>query len=62
MDRRDSAKYLGTLSALGANLKVEKEALQERNIELSDLADDVEAIGREQALALVQKADLTIDF
>ena len=62
VDRSDSAKYLGTLSALGANLKAEKGALQERNISASALADDVEVISSDEALELVRKADLTIDF
>lgn len=62
VDRTDSAKYLATLSALGVSLKVEQEALQARSISKSDLADDVEVIDREQALELVRRADLTIDF
>jgi len=62
VDRRDSAKYLATLSASGVNLKAEKEALQSRDISESDLAEGVEAIGREEALGLVRQADLTIDF
>lgn len=62
VDRRDSAKYLATLSALGANLKAEREALAERGIKEADLAEDVEVIDRRQALELVRRADLTIDF
>jgi sulfur relay protein TusB/DsrH len=62
VDRSDSAKYLSTLSAQGANLKVEREALQARNISDSDLADDVEVISRDDVLQLVRRADATIDF
>jgi len=62
VDRSDSARYLATLSAQGVNLRVEREALQARNISESDLADDVEVIGRDQVLELVRRADLTIDF
>jgi sulfur relay (sulfurtransferase) DsrF/TusC family protein len=62
VDRTDSARYLATLSSLGANLKAEREALQSRSISESDLADDVEIISRDQALELVRRADLTIDF
>ena len=32
VDRSDSARYLATLSAQGVNLRVEREALQARNI------------------------------
>ncbi len=62
VDRKDSAKYLATLSALGVNLKVEKESLQARSLSEADLADGVEVISRDQALQLVRRADLTIDF
>jgi sulfur relay (sulfurtransferase) DsrF/TusC family protein len=62
VDRSDSARYLATLSALGVNLKAEKEALQARDISGSDLADDVEVVSGEKALELVRRADLTIDF
>lgn len=62
VDRSDSARYLATLSALGVNLKAKKEALQARDISGSDLADDVEVVSGEEALELVRRADLTIDF
>jgi sulfur relay (sulfurtransferase) DsrF/TusC family protein len=62
VDRSDSAKYLATLSAMGVNLKAEEEALRARSISESDLADDVEVISRDEALELVRRADLTIDF
>lgn len=62
VDRNDSAKYLATLSALGVNLKAEKEALQARSISESDLADDVNVVSCDEALELVRRADLTIDF
>ena len=62
LDRRDSAKYLATLASFGAKLRVEREALAERGIEEGDLAEDVEVIDRRQALELVRRADLTIDF
>jgi sulfur relay (sulfurtransferase) DsrF/TusC family protein len=62
VDRTDSARYLATLSALGVSLKAEREALQARGIEESDLADDAEIVSRQEALGLVRQADLTIDF
>jgi tRNA 2-thiouridine synthesizing protein C len=62
VDRRDSARYLATLASFGAKLRVEREALAERGIEEGDLAEDVEVIDRRQALELVRRADLTIDF
>ncbi len=62
VDRSDSAKYLATLSAAGVNLRVEKEALQSRDISESELAEGVEVVGHEEALELVRRADLTIDF
>ena len=62
IDRRDSARYLATLASSGAKLRVEREALAERGIEEGDLAEDVEVIDRRQALELVRRADLTIDF
>ena len=62
LERTDSAKYLATLSAQGVNLKVKREDLEARGISESELAADVEAISRDQALALIRGADLTIDF
>ena len=62
VDRSDSNKYLGTLAGQGVKLNVEKEALEERNIDRADLAGDVQIISRAQALELIRKADLTIDF
>jgi sulfur relay (sulfurtransferase) DsrF/TusC family protein len=62
VDRSDSAKYLATLSAMGVTLKVDREALRERQLSESDLAEDVQVVSREEALTLVRRADLTIDF
>ena len=62
VDRRDSARYLATLASFGAKLRVERDALVERGIEEDDLAEDVEVIDRRQALELVRRADLNIDF
>ena len=62
VDRSDTTKYLATLSAQAVALHVEKEALEARKISKSDLADDVEVISRDQALELLRRADLTIDF
>ena len=62
VDRRDSAKYLGTLSASSVNLRVESDALLSRGISESDLAEGVEVIDGDEALELVRRADLTIDF
>jgi len=62
VDRRDSARYLATLASLGARLRAERESLAERGIEEADLAENVEVIDRRQALELVRRADLTMDF
>jgi sulfur relay (sulfurtransferase) DsrF/TusC family protein len=62
VDRRDSARYLATLASFGTKLRAERESLAERDIEEDDLAEDVEVIDRRQALELVRRADLTIDF
>jgi len=62
LERTDSARYLATLSAQGVNLKVKREDLEARGISDSELADDVEVISHDQALDLVRRADLTIDF
>jgi sulfur relay protein TusB/DsrH len=62
VDRKDSAKYLGTLSEAGYTLKAVEESLATRGISKSDLADDVEVISRKQLLELIAKADHTIDF
>ena len=62
VDRRDSLKYLGTLEKLGVRLKVERESLQRLQLSESELAEDVEVISRDQALDLIKRADVTIDF
>ena len=62
LERTDSAKYLAPLSAQGVNLKVKREDLEARGISDAELADDVEVISQDQALDLVRRADLTIDF
>jgi len=62
VDRTDSAKYLGTLSGSGCKLKVEEESLSQRGISKAELAEDIEVISRSQALALINEADLTVDF
>ncbi len=62
VERTDSAKYLGTLAKLGYRLKVERESLAARGIDAKEIAEDVEIIPRAEVLALVQKADVTIDF
>lgn len=62
VERTDSLRYLATLAKQGVKLRAEREALQARGISESDLADDVEVIGRSEALGLIRAADLTIDF
>ena len=62
VERTDSARYLGTIAKLGKKLKVERESLQALGLSEADLADDVEVISRDEALALVRRADVTIDF
>ncbi|MDE3073991.1 MAG: DsrE family protein [Chloroflexota bacterium] len=62
LDRADSAKYLATLSKQGVKLKVDREALRARGLSEADVAQDVEVIDRTDALELVRRADMTIDF
>ncbi len=62
VERTDSAKYLGTLAKLDCQLKVERESLASLGIAESEIAEDIKIISRLELLALVQKADATIDF
>ncbi|TAK35349.1 MAG: sulfur oxidoreductase [Chloroflexota bacterium] len=62
VDRADSGRYLGTLAKAGVKLKAEQEALEERGLTASDLAEDVEIVPRREVLTLINKADVTIDF
>ncbi len=61
-DRTTSAKYLGTLSAVGSKLRAERESLAARGLSEADLADDIAVISRSELGELVAAADLTIDF
>lgn len=61
-DRTTSAKYLGTLAAVGARLRAERESLEARGLSEGDLADDIAVISRSELSELVAAADLTIDF
>jgi sulfur relay (sulfurtransferase) DsrF/TusC family protein len=62
VDRTDSQLYLGTLEKLGYTLQVEHESLTERGLSAENLAPDVQVIGRDEVLNLINKADVTIDF
>ena len=62
VDRLDSQKYLSTLAKAGYQLLVEREALQERGIPESALAEDTQIISRQEAVDLIGRADVTIDF
>ena len=62
VDRTDSTRYLGTLAGAGYSLKAERESLEARGIRPGELAKDVEIIPRSQVVALIEQADLTIDF
>jgi len=62
VDRSDSIKYINTLSQGGCRLKAEAESLQARNIAPDQVAEDIEVIPRKEVVALIKKADLTIDF
>ncbi len=62
LDREDSARYIATLSDLGAKLYAEEESLKERNISSEQLADDIEVVSRSRVLELFQEADHNIDF
>ncbi len=62
VDRKDTAKYLGTLAAAGYKLRAVEESLTARGISKADLADDIEVIPRSRLLELIGKADATMDF
>ena len=62
VDRTDSARYIGTLAKGGSRPKVEAESLKDRAISKEDLATDVDVIPRREVLALISRADHTIDF
>jgi sulfur relay (sulfurtransferase) DsrF/TusC family protein len=62
IDRKDTETYIGTLKKVESRLMVEKESLEERNIEESRIAEDVEIISRTEVLKLIQAADVTIGF
>ena len=62
VNRSDSKLYLDTLQKLGYKLKVERESLAARGLSEKDLAPDVQVIGREEVLALIRQADVTLDF
>jgi len=62
VDRTDSNKYLGTLAKGGNRLKAEEESLKDRGIKKEDLAPDVDIIPRREVLALLGRADHTVDF
>ena len=61
-DRRDSAKYIGTLAQSGCQLKAERESLEARKIAPEELAEDIEVISREEVRTLVAQADFTAAF
>jgi len=62
VDRADTNKYLGTLSAAGYKLQAVEESLAARGISKADLASDIKVISRSQLLEIIGKADATIDF
>ncbi len=62
VDRTDSLRYLATIEKQGRKLKVERESLQALGVSEAELAEDVEVISRDEALQLVRRADVTIDF
>lgn len=62
VDRTDTAKYLGTLAALGSKLYVEEESLVSRGFSAGDVADDIAVISRREVLQLYSEADVNIDF
>ena len=62
VDRTQTTRYLGTLSALDSVPKVDEESLRARRIDRADLADDVEVVLRSQVLAMIERAGVTVDF
>jgi len=61
-DRGTAPGYLERLQSLGSHIKVEQESLAARDILEEELAEDVEIVSRGEVLALLEKADATIDF
>ncbi len=62
VNRKDTEGYIGTLKKSESRMIVEKESLDDRNIDESKIADDIEIISRSEVLKLVNDADLTIGF
>ena len=62
VDRNESIGYLATLDKYGFRLKVERESLDEREIDTSDVAEGIEVIPRADVFGLIKEADATVDF
>ena len=62
VDRKDTESYISTLKKSENMMFVEKESLEERNIDESNIADDIKIVPRSEVLKLVNEADLAIGF
>ncbi len=62
VNREEQKGYLTTLSTKGVKIYVEKESLNERGIQESDIYDGAEVISRADLDKLVRTMDATVDF
>ena len=62
VDRTNTKPYLDLLEAYKTKFYAVKEDLAERGIADADLAEDIAVISREEALALFQENDFSMDF
>lgn len=62
VDRKDSAKYIQTLTGINSSIYAEEESLKERGINSKELSLFVRVISRKEALRLLLDANHTIDF
>lgn len=62
VDRKDTETYISTLKKTESRMVVEKESLEERNIEETKIAEDIEIIPRSEVLKIMNEADLAIGF
>ena len=62
VDRTNTKPYFDLFEAYETKFYAVKEDLDEREISEADLADDIAAIPREEALALFHENDFSMDF
>ncbi len=62
VNREEQMGYLNTLKAKEVKIYVEKESLDERGIQESNVYEDFKVIGRAELDAIVRNVDNTVDF